>query len=60
MFPSDSRENEVTWLIGQYINFAWKHFNTEHNEIKIEKFFGFLMFKCKERDACVGNIAGLN
>ena len=30
------------------------------NEIKIEKFFGFLMFKYKEMDACVGNIAGLN
>ena len=60
MFPRVNCENEVTWLLSHFVNFTWQHFSTEQTEISIEKFFGFLMFKYKERDASVGNIVGLD
>ena len=60
MFPKNSRENELIWLLGHYVNFTWKHFTEEQTEIDIEKLIGYFMFTYKERDSCVGNISGLD
>ena len=52
-------ENEVIWLLSQYVYYTWKHFSITQTEVKLEKFFGFLSWKYKIRNAAVENIVGL-
>ena len=59
MFPKNSREIEIIWLLSHYVNFIWKHFSEEQTEIDLEKLIGYLACKYEERDSCVGNILGL-
>ena len=58
-FTAKASENEVVWLLSQYVYNTWKHFSSTQVEVKVEKFFGFLSWKYKIRNAAVGNIVGL-
>ena len=60
MFPNNRCDKEITWLLGHYVNFTWKHFLSEQTEIKVDKLFGFLMCRYKVKDSSVGNILGFH
>ena len=46
-FPNCVNENEVIWLIGKFIYYVWITVFVKGNEVKIEKFIGYLKFKFK-------------
>ena len=45
--PTCARETEIVWLISNYVHRVWEDLYIRNNEIKLDKFFGFLTFKYK-------------
>ena len=46
-FPNSRRGREITWLVSTYILYVWETVNVKKQEVKLDKFFGFLTFKFK-------------
>ena len=46
--PKSMKQKGITWLISNYVSYAWKHYSTKQGEMNLEKLFGFLTFKYKE------------
>ena len=46
-FPNSSRGREIIWMVSTYILYVWETVNTKKQEVKLEKFFGYLTFKFK-------------
>ena len=46
-FPKCVNENEVVWLMGKFIYYVWITVFVKGNEVKIDKFIGYLKFKFK-------------
>ena len=48
-FPKCRQENEIVWLLGNYIAKVWSELSVKAvDAMKLEEFFGFLTFKYKE------------
>ena len=50
-FPNSSRGREIIWLVSTYILYVWETVQIKKQEVKLEKFFGFLTFKFKMHQA---------
>ena len=50
-FPNSSRVQEILWLVSTYILYVWETVNVKKQEVKLDKFFGFLTFKFKMHQA---------
>ena len=47
-FPKSDYENEVTWILGLYVDYVWGALQKDGNsKIDRDKWFGFLKFKYK-------------
>ena len=57
-FNAKDSENEVVWLLCQFVYYTWNHFASKETELQLEKFFGFLSWKYKSRNGSIGNISG--
>ena len=57
--PTSSKEKEVVWVIGVYVNYAWQTLVTRDEVLKVEKFFGFLTYKYRENKSFLGRIEWL-
>ena len=45
--PRTHSEQEIVWLLGNYVCYVWENVFTRNSEVKLEKLFGFLTFKYK-------------
>ena len=45
--PRTQFEQEIVWLVINYVRYVWTNFVVEDSAVKLEKFFGFLTFKYK-------------
>ena len=50
-FANSSCEEEIVWLISSYVLYAWETIHFKKQEVKQDKFFGFLTFKYKMHKA---------
>ena len=50
-FPKSSCDQEILWLVSSYILYVWETVHIKKQEVKLEKFFGFLTFKFKMHQA---------
>ena len=48
-FTQSKYEKEMLWLISNYVSFVWTSIMELGTEISMEKFFGFLTFKFREK-----------
>ena len=46
-FPNSIRSREIMWMVSTYILYVWETVHIKKQEVKLEKFFGFLTFKFK-------------
>ena len=46
-FPSSVCDQEILWLVSNYILYVWETVHIKQQEVKFDKFFGFLTFKFK-------------
>ena len=46
-FPNSIRGQEILWLVSNYIFYVWETVSMKKQDVKLEKFFGFLTFKFK-------------
>ena len=46
--PNSENQKCITWLISQYVDYAWRKFSISDSGLNINKFYGFLTFKYKE------------
>ena len=45
--PNTQFEQEILWLLSNYVSYVWKQCYVKSRSVKIEKLFGFLSFKYK-------------
>ena len=45
--PGTSYEQEIIWLVGNFVCYVWENIFIRNTEVKLEKLFGFLSFKYK-------------
>ena len=45
--PSSKFEQEIVWLVGNYVSYVWENISIRNSEVRLEKLFGFLTFKYK-------------
>ena len=50
-FVNSSNETEIVWLVSSYVLYAWETVHIKKQEVKLDKFFGFLTFKYKMHQA---------
>ena len=50
-FVNFSHETEIVWLVSSYVLYAWETVHIKKQEVKLDKFFGFLTFKYKMHQA---------
>ena len=50
-FPNSSCGQEILWLVSSYILYVWETVHIKKQEVKLEKFFGYLNFKYKMHQA---------
>ena len=64
LLPRTQFEQEVLWLVTNFVRFVWTRFCSEDSTVPFDKFFGFLTFKYKADKRILGdmlgNINGLN
>ena len=51
LFPNSRYVQEILWLVSSYILYVWETVHIKKQEVKMEKFFGFLTFKFKMHQA---------
>ena len=54
--PTSSKEKEVVWVIGIYVNYAWQTLVARDDVLKVEKFFVFLTYKYRKNESFLGRI----
>jgi hypothetical protein len=63
ILPSTQFEQEIVWLISNYVRYVWTTCYVGDSDVKLDKFFGFMTFKYKmDKNTCgitLGQIAGL-
>ena len=47
MFLNSSRDSEIVWMISSYVLYVWETVYIKKQEVKLDKFFGYLKFKYK-------------
>ena len=47
MFLNSSRDSEMVWMISSYVLYVWETVYVRKQEVKLDKFFGYLTFKYK-------------
>ena len=47
MFLNSSRDSEIVWMISSYVLCVWETVYIKKQEVKLDKFFGYLTFKYK-------------
>ena len=47
LLPRTHFEQEIVWLVSNYVEYVWHSVFIKNSEIRFEKFFGFLSFKYK-------------
>ena len=47
MFLNSSRDSEIVWMISSYVQYVWEMVYIKKQEVKLDKFFGYLTFKYK-------------
>ena len=47
IIQTQSCSQEILWLVSTYIVYVWKTVQIKRQEVKLDKFFGFLTFKFK-------------
>ena len=52
-------EQDIVWLISNYVSFVWKNFLVGEGVVKVDKFFGFLTFKYKNNKHGFGKIVDI-
>ena len=60
LVPETQYEQEMVWLIGNFISYAWNNSYVRNRVVKVEKFFGFLTYKYKTSMLKFGQILGLD
>ena len=64
ILPASHFEQEIVWLIGNFVGYIWKNVFIRNSEVKLEKLFGYLTFKYKLdqqlHGAALGQIRGLS
>ena len=45
--PSTQSEQEIVWLIGNFVWYVWNSLFIRNSEVRLEKLFGYLTFKYK-------------
>ena len=45
--PATQFEQEIVWLVGNFVEYVWDNVFIRNSEVKLEKLFGFLSFKYK-------------
>ena len=59
LVPDTLYEEEIIWLIGNYISYAWSTSYVRNKVLKVEKFFGFLAYKYENSFLNFGHNLGL-
>ena len=63
ILPSTQFEQEIVWLISNFVRYVWTTCYVGDSDVKLDKFFGFMTFKYKmDKNTCgitLGQIAGL-
>ena len=58
--PNMFAESRAIWLISEYVGYAWSELSEKESHLKLDKFFGFLTFKYKEKKNIIGTIGSLD
>ena len=58
LLPRTQFEQEVLWLISNFVRFAWTKIFGEDSAVGFDKFFGFLRFKYRTDKRILGDILG--
>ena len=45
--PRTQYEQEIVWLVGNFVGYVWDNVYIRNSEVRLEKLFGFLTFKYK-------------
>ena len=56
-FPNSRHDREIIWMVSTYVLYVWDTVNIKKQDVKFDKFFGFLTFKFK---MCQDTPSGLN
>ena len=60
-FPTISQDDQISWLISEFVSFAWTELQKNQNvNMKIEKFFGYLTFKYRVGQPSIGKVPFLD
>ena len=59
LLPTSIKEKEIVWIIGVYVNYAWRTLVAHDEVLNVEKFFGFLTYKYRENKSFLGRIEWL-
>ena len=59
VLPQNLCEENIIWLISNFVLYVWKNFLGGEAVVRVDKFFGFLTFKFKKRRDGVGNFIGI-
>ena len=46
-FVKSCYDTEIVWLVSSYVHYVWEMVQAKKQEVKLDKFFGFLTFKYK-------------
>ena len=46
-FVNSCYDTEIVWLVSSYVHYVWEMVQAKKQEVKLDKFFGFLTFKYK-------------
>ena len=44
-FENSCYDREIVWLVSSYVHYVWEMVQAKKQEVKLDKFFGFLTFK---------------
>ena len=47
LFLNSSHDSEIVWLISTYVYYVWEMVHVKKQQVRLEKFFGYLTFKYK-------------
>ena len=46
-FPNSGHDREIIWMVSTYVLYVWDAVYIKKQDVKFDKFFGFLTFKFK-------------
>ena len=57
LFPHSSHDSEIVWLVSSYVQYVWEMVQVKKQEVKLDKFFGYLTFKYKMQQATSSDVS---